>query len=105
MIIFIVTSVLIANQKQILESGAKLLFAVFLLHLIGFILGYIITFSITKDFILAKTISIEVGMQNSGLGVILANKNFSNPLTAVPAAISSFAHSMIASLLAWIWRR
>ncbi len=105
MIIFIVTSVLIANQKQIFESGAKLLLAVFLLHLIGFILGYIITFSITKNFILAKTISIEVGMQNSGLGVILANKNFSNPLTAAPAAISSFAHSMIASLLAWIWRR
>ncbi|MBN1128623.1 MAG: hypothetical protein JXA71_06535, partial [Chitinispirillaceae bacterium] len=51
-----------------------------------------------------QTISIEVGMQNSGLGVVLSKNNFSDPATAVPAAISSAVHSIIGSLLAGIWR-
>ena len=33
----------------------------------------------------AGTISIEVGMQNSGLGAVLARQNFSNPLVAIPS--------------------
>ncbi|MCX8043055.1 MAG: bile acid:sodium symporter family protein, partial [Desulfobacterota bacterium] len=50
-------------------------------------------------------ISIEVGMQNSGLGVVLARSNFSDPTTAIPSAISSLFHSVIASTLAGGWRR
>jgi len=47
-----------------------------------------------------------VGMQNSGLAAVLAKTHFAaNPLTAVPAAISSVTHSLIGSLLAAIWRR
>jgi bile acid:Na+ symporter, BASS family len=55
------------------------------------------------DRIICRTISIEVGMQNSGLGVALA-RNFADPLTAVPSAISSVFHSVIGSILAGIWR-
>ncbi len=50
-------------------------------------------------------VSIEVGMQNSGLGVVLARANFANPAVAIPSAISSLFHSLIASLLAAVWRR
>ncbi|EEE60873.1 hypothetical protein OsJ_14528 [Oryza sativa Japonica Group] len=52
----------------------------------------------------SRTISIEVGMQNSVLGVVLASKHFGNPLTAVPCAVSSVCHSVYGSLLAGIWR-
>ncbi|MCU0794150.1 MAG: bile acid:sodium symporter family protein, partial [Opitutaceae bacterium] len=55
--------------------------------------------------VVRRTVSIEVGMQNSGLGVVLARNNFADPLTAVPCAISSVAHSLIGSLLAGWWRR
>jgi len=44
-------------------------------------------------------------MQNSGLGVVLARQNFADPVTAIPSAISSVFHSLIASLLAAHWRR
>lgn len=44
-------------------------------------------------------------MQNSGLGVVLARANFANPLVAIPSAISSVFHSLIASFLAALWRR
>lgn len=48
---------------------------------------------------------VEVGMQNSGLGVVLARRHFpAEPLTAVPCAISSVVHSLIGSVLAGWWR-
>ena len=36
-------------------------------------------------------------MQNSGLGVVLAQQNFTSPLVALPCAISSVFHSLIGS--------
>ena len=45
------------------------------------------------------------GMQNSGLGVVQAQRHFpAEPLTAVPCAISSVVHSVIGSVLAGWWR-
>ena len=78
--------------------------AVFLVHTGGFALGYAATRAFHYDRIIARTISIEVGMQNSGLGVVLARRHFADPLTAVPCAISSVFHSVIGSLLAGYWR-
>ena len=53
-----------------------------------------------------RTISIEVGMQNSGLAVVLArNGGFTSPLTALPGAISAVIHCLIGSALAAVWRR
>ena len=52
-----------------------------------------------------KAISIEVGMQNSGLGAALAVAHFS-PLAAVPSAIFSVWHNISGPLLAtyWSWK-
>ena len=61
--------------------------------------------TVGADTAAARTISIEVGMQNSGLGVVLARQNFADPLFAIPSAISSLFHSLIASGLAGLWRR
>ncbi len=57
------------------------------------------------DKIVCRTISIEVGMQNSGLATALATKHFpALPLAAVPCAISAIMHSVIGSALATYWR-
>jgi BASS family bile acid:Na+ symporter len=54
----------------------------------------------------ARTISIEVGMQNSGLAIVLAKQAFPLlPLAPVVGAISAVMHSLLGSLLAAIWRR
>jgi BASS family bile acid:Na+ symporter len=76
-----------------------------LLHSGGFGLGYALALALRYDRNVARTLSIEVGMQNSGLGTVLARKHFPlEPLTAVPAALSSVCHSLIGSLLAGYWR-
>ena len=103
-IALIVGSVVGAGREQILKSGVSLILACFTLHTGGFLIGYIVSRVVLKKEIPARTISIEVGMQNSGLGIVLARANFSNPLVAIPCAISSVFHSVIASLLAAAWR-
>jgi BASS family bile acid:Na+ symporter len=105
LITLIVASIIGASRDAIIESGVRLLIAVFALHSMGFLLGYVLTKTIWKDKIASRTVSIEVGMQNSGLGVVLARQNFADPLTAAPSAVSSLFHSLIASVLAAIWRR
>lgn len=104
-ITLIVASIVGAGKKEIIKAGPSLILAVFSLHASGFFFGYIFSRFIAKNEIAARTISIEVGMQNSGLGVVLARQNFADPVTAIPCAISSVFHSLIASLLAAYWRR
>lgn len=96
------------NAESLRRSGGSLLLAVTLLHAGGFALGYLFARLLGYDELIRRTISIEVGMQNSGLGVVLA-QNFKNPetgisLAAVPCAISATMHSVIGSLLAGLWR-
>ena len=104
-ITLIVASIVGQGREQILKCGARLIAAVFSLHTLGFLLGYALSKTACRQTIPARTISIEVGMQNSGLGVVLARQNFSDPLVAIPSAISSVFHSVIASALAAVWRK
>lgn len=103
-IALICASVIGQSADSVKKSGSLLLAAVLLLHTGGFTLGYLFARLFGYDKIISRTVSIEVGMQNSGLGVVLARKHFSDPLTAVPCAISATFHSIIGSLCAGLWR-
>jgi BASS family bile acid:Na+ symporter len=103
MIALICASIIGQSANAIMESGGRLLGAVFLLHAGGFGLGYVFAKLFGYEKNVCRTISIEVGTQNSGLGAVLARKHFSI-LAAAPCAISSVFHSVIGSLLAAIWR-
>ncbi len=105
MITLIVASIIGAGRREILEAGTRLILAVFSLHAGGSLLGYLATRATRGGELAARTIAIEVGMQNSGLGVVLARQNFADPLFAIPSAISSLFHSLIGSFLAGLWRR
>lgn len=100
----ICASIMAQSAEAIRASAGSLLLAVGLLHAGGFSLGYAVARLAGFSFQSARTISIEVGMQNSGLGVVLARRHFADPLTAVPCAISSVMHSVMGSLLAGWWR-
>jgi len=93
------------KADAVLRSGGMLLLAVFLLHTGGFALSWLFAYAVGYGETIRRTISIEVGMQNSGLGAALAKNNFpSMPLAPAPCAISAVFHSVIGSLLAGIWR-
>ena len=103
-ITLIVASVIGAGRTQVLEAGLRLVAAVFCLHVGGFLLGYLAGRLLLGRELTARTISIEVGMQNSGLGVVLAQQNFASPLVAIPSALSAVFHSILGSAAAAIWR-
>jgi BASS family bile acid:Na+ symporter len=104
-IALICASVIGQNAASIREAGARLLLAVFLLHAGGFLLGYALAWLLGYDRIVRRTLSIEVGMQNSGLGTALAQRGFPGlPAAPVPCALSAVCHSVMGSLLAGLWR-
>lgn len=92
------------NAYAIIMSGRQVVLAACLLHACGFFFGYVLARLLKVDISSARTISIEVGMQNSVLGVVLAGQHFVNPLTAVPCAVSSVRHSIFVSVLVGISR-
>jgi len=98
--------------------------AVLCLHTIGFMVGYLVPKAIlfarhsrsnsnTKDDTsditrnrerTSRTISIETGMQNSALAVVLARSIGADPLASLPGALSATVHSCLGSILAAYWR-
>ena len=104
LIALIVASIIGQGKDIILDSGFNLILALICLHFLGFLVGLLISFGWFKNWSIAKTISIEVGMQNSGLGVVLARENFSSPMVAIPAAISSLIHSLLGSIFVSVFK-
>ncbi|MFT5396149.1 MAG: BASS family bile acid:Na+ symporter [Gammaproteobacteria bacterium] len=101
-IIFIIGVIVAKNQMHITELGVLLFVAVVLHNLLGLITGYSIPKLMGYDEAICKTISIEVGMQNSGLAVVLANQYFTI-LAALPGALFSIWHNISGSVMAVIW--
>ena len=103
-IVAIVAAVVAGNQARIATSGL-MIFAVVVLHNgLGLLLGYWLAKLSGLSVAKRKTLSIEVGMQNSGLGVALATAHFS-PLAAVPSAIFSVWHNISGPLAATLFQR
>jgi len=103
-IIFIVGVIVAANAASIAKVGAGVAVIVMLHNVTGLVLGYSAARLSGMDVKKARAVSIEVGMQNSGLAVALANIHFT-PLAALPAAIFSVWHNISGSAIAWWWRR
>lgn len=105
MIVLIVAAILGEQRAAVLDSGLRLLAAIVTAHTLGFLLGFLLG-GLSGGFgNVARTISIEVGMQNSGLGAVLARAHFANPLTAIPSALSAITHCILGSALAAFWSR
>jgi bile acid:Na+ symporter, BASS family len=82
--------------------GPMLLLAVILHNGSGLILGYLIPRALKHDETTCRTIAIEVGMQNSGLSILLASKHFM-ATAALPGAVFSIWHNISGSVLASAW--
>ena len=101
-IVVIIAVIVGLNQARLSQVGLLTLVAVVLHNAFGLISGYFISKGLKLPEKDCRTIAIEVGMQNSGLGVALALKYFS-PLAALPGAIFSIWHNVAGSLVASYW--
>ncbi len=103
-IVIIVAAVVAASQAKIAESGLLIMAVVILHNGFGFLLGYFTARLFGLPLAQRKSLALEVGMQNSGLGAALASAHFS-PLAAVPSALFSVWHNISGALLSTWFRR
>ena len=104
LIVIIIAIVVALNAGKFSQIGFSLLLAIFLHNGLGLLFGFYIAKMCGFSQQDTRTIAIEVGMQNSGLGVALAIKYFSTA-TAIPGAIFSIWHNLSGSTLAAYWAR
>ncbi|MBB1606679.1 MULTISPECIES: bile acid:sodium symporter family protein [Pseudomonas] len=103
-IVVIVAAVVAASQAKIAESGLLIMAVVILHNGFGFLLGYLAGRVFGLPLAQRKSLALEVGMQNSGLGAALASAHFS-PLAAVPSALFSVWHNISGATLSSWFRR
>lgn len=103
-IIFIVAVIVAANADSIATVGFIVAIISVIHNIFGFTIGYSVARLFGMDVQRARAVSIEIGMQNSGLAVALANTYF-GALAALPGAIFSVWMNISGSALAWWWRR
>ena len=103
-IVAIVAAIIGGSKAAILQSGLLILAVVILHNGLGYLLGFTAARFFKLPYADSKAIAIEVGMQNSGLGVALAAVHFAaSPITAVPSAIFSLWHNICGPALATYW--
>ncbi len=103
-IVAIVAAIIGGSKAAILQSGLLILAVVVLHNGLGYLLGFTAARFFKLPYADSKAIAVEVGMQNSGLGVALAAVHFAaSPITAVPSAIFSLWHNISGPALATYW--
>ena len=105
-IAFIVLIIIAANAHKLLLGGMVIVAVVILHNLCGLGLGYLIGRLLHLSADKRKAISIEVGMQNSGLASSLATLHFvAYPMATIPGAIFSVWHNISGAIIARIYAR
>lgn len=100
-IVSIVAAVVSANSSRLMQVGYLIIIVVILHNCLGYLLGFIVGKLLRLNNSKCKAISIEVGMQNSGLATSLASTHFASmPLATIPGAIFSVWHNISGSIVA-----
>ena len=103
-IAFICGLVVALNKDYLKNTSGLLLLGVVILNFLGLSLGYFAGYVYKFDTKRKRTLAIEVGMQNAGLGAVLSLKHFS-PEVAIPSALFATFCVITASVLAKIWSK
>ena len=105
-IVLIICAVVSANSAKIMTSGLLILAVVILHNLLGYLTGFGVGKLLKLDSTKCRAISIEVGMQNSGLATSLAAAHFAQyPLATIPGAVFSVWHNISGAVLANFFAR
>lgn len=101
----IIAGVIAVSRDNILQTPGTIILVVMLHNILGYMLGFTIARMVGLSWKKAIALSVEVGMQNSGLATGLAKTHFAAmPMAAVPGAIFSAWHNISGALLAFIYQ-
>lgn len=103
-IVLIIAIVVALNHANLQGVALTVVAAVMLHNLAGMVSGYWLSRKLGYDSVIARTVALEVGMQNSGLSVALALKYF-GAVSALPGALFSIWHNLSGAAFAAYWQR
>lgn len=99
-----VGGVVSVNVEDLLTSGLLILGAVIVHNGLGLFCGYMVGKALGLEEKKRRTLSIEVGLQNSGLATQLAMAHFT-PIAAIAGGIFSVWHNISGPILATYWKQ
>ena len=103
-ICLIVLIVIAANARKLLSGGLVIVAVVMLHNILGLAIGYLVGLVLKLPSAKRRAISVEVGMQNSGLASSLATLHFAAyPMASIPGAVFSVWHNISGAIVARIY--
>lgn len=104
-ICFIIAIITARSASDLRRVGAALLAAAMLHNLLGYLLGYWGARALRLNVVDARTVAVEVGLQNGGMASGLAMNTLQSAKAALAAAIFGPWQNVSGSILASWWRR
>lgn len=105
-LVFVTGGIVAASADAIASSFSRLLLAALALHVIGFAVGYVVARLLRYPEPVARTVSIEVGMQNGGMAAALARQHFATmPLAAAAGVFSGVIQNILGGIAASLWKQ
>jgi BASS family bile acid:Na+ symporter len=106
-ILWIIAVVIALNRRNLATFDGRVIGALVCVNLLGFVAGYAGAYLLRLDEPMRRALTLEVGMQNAGLGATLALALFpERPAVAIAPALFMFGCMLSGTLLtqAWAWR-
>jgi len=105
-ILWIIATIVSLNEERLQKVFLSLAAALLVINLLGYLCGYLAGGVIPIDEPMRRALTLEVGMQNAGLGAVLAGQLFpGQEIIALPPALYMFGCMLTGTILAQIWGR
>lgn len=105
-LLWIIASVVAGNRSRLIDLGWVLAIALLAINLIGYAGGYLSAVAVGLPDRFRRALTLEVGMQNAGLGTVLAASLYGEQTIAtIPTAAYTFGCMLTGTVLAGIWRK
>lgn len=104
-IVWVIAAVVAINRHRIQDVTSSIVIALLLINIPGYLAGYIGGFLFRLDDPMRRALTLEIGMQNCGLGTTLALALFPGTAAAIPTALYTFGCMLTGTLLAAMWSR
>lgn len=105
-ILWIIATIISLNQNRLQQVFLSLAAALLVINILGYLFGYLAGAVVRLDEAKRRALTLEVGMQNAGLGAVLASDLFpGKELIALPPALYMFGCMLTGTILAQVWSR
>lgn len=103
-ILWIIAGVVNLNHEKLAQTGGQLAGILIAVNGIGYLAGFTAGTAFRLPDTMRRALTLEIGMQNAGLGAVLAGQLFAeDPITSLPPALYTFGCMLTGTVLAQLW--